>query len=240
MRFIGNRPAQNHYSPLSRIINHLIINTILLIRPVSVKIEFYVRRAKDEDIPVIVNFLNKEHSERLFGNVYSEETFPKQLERNRGLLITDYFLAFDKTGKCCGVCAAWDMGSMKQTRVLHYGKAFQTAKIAYKTVSVLFNRPPLPKPGAHFREVTITDYAVRDRDPGIMNALLRAVYREYRQLGYHFIIWGSSIDDPLLKAAQGFMRQRVVSNIVLFSTKNKWLEEGMVKNHLPYIDVSAI
>ena len=62
----------------------------------------------------------------------------------------------------------------------------------------------------------------------------------YRQLGYHFMIWGSSVDDPLLKAAKGFMRQQIISNIVLFLTDERWLTEGMVKNKLPYIDLSAI
>jgi hypothetical protein len=156
------------------------------------------------------------------------------------LSITDFFLAFDRTGQCCGVCAAWDMNLVKQTRVLKYGSSFLPARIAYQFFSVLFNRPSLPRPGEHFRDVTITDYAVWDRDPEIMNALLKTVYREFRQLGYHFMVWWSSEDDPILKASNGFIRQYISSNIVLFSTKNEWFEEGAVKNHLPYIDASAI
>lgn len=240
LRFIGKRPDSNHFSPLSRIINQLAINTILLTLPVSQSPDYKIRQAQMDDIPTIVKLLNNEHKDRLFGNIYTEESFCSRLEKNTGLSISDYFLAFDGYGQCCGVCAAWDMGGMKQTRVLKYGKAFLPAKIAWKTCSSLFNLPPLPKPGDHFREVNITDYAVKERDPKIMNALLRAVYREYRKLGHHFMVWGSSMDDPLLTAVRGFMCQRVISNIVLFSTKEKWLGEGMVKNHLPYIDISAI
>ena len=73
-----------------------------------------------------------------------------------------------------------------------------------------------------------------------MQALLQTVSMEYRQRGYHFMIWGSSMDDPLLKAAKGFTGQNIISNIVLFSTDDQWLEDGKVKNNLPYIDISAI
>jgi hypothetical protein len=239
LRFVGNRPEDNHYSPLSKIINKMHIYTIFLTLPLSHGHHYKIRRAQAEDIPVIARLLQFEHRDRLFGNICTEETFSAALKK-KGLSIRDYFLAFDRTGQCCGVCAAWDMTTMKQTRVLHFGRKFLPVQMAYTTLSVLFNRPSLPGPGEHFREATITDYAVRDRDPGIMHALLRAVYNEFRQLGYHFLTWGSSSDDPLLKAANGFMRQRVVSNIVLFSTNCEWLEEGAVKNHLPYIDVSAI
>jgi hypothetical protein len=238
--FVGRRPEGNRYSPKSRIINKLLVKTILLALPVSPARKYKIRRAQMEDIPVIVRLLNNEHSVRLFGNIYSEASFPFYLQRNTGLEISDYFVAFGSDGKCCGVCAAWDLSLMKQTRVLQYGISFLPAQIAYKSLSVLFNRPPLPKPGDHFREVTITDYAVIGRDPEIMNALLRTVYREYRQSGYHFMIWGSSIDDPLLTAAKGFMSQHVISNIVLFSTNDIWLGEGVVKNNLPYIDISAL
>jgi hypothetical protein len=240
LRFVGKRPENSQFSPHSRIINQLQVNTILLVLPVSRNLDYKIRRAQTEDIPVIVKFLNIEHRERLLGNIYSEESFPSRLERNTGLSINDYFLAFNRDGQCCGVSAAWDMGRMKQTRVLKYGKAFFPVQIAYKSLSIIFNRPQLPKPGDHFREVTITDYAVKGRNPEIMNALLRAIYREYQHLGYHFMVWGSSIDDPFLSAAKGFMRHRVISNIVLFSTDNKWPEEGKVKNKLPYIDVSAL
>jgi hypothetical protein len=240
MRFVGKRPDSNHYSPLSRVIGQQVIHTILLSLPVTGSHDYRVRRAQTEDIPAIVKLLNNEYKDRLFGKTCSETSFQTTLQKSSGLSISDYFLAFDRNGKCCGVCAGWDMSGMKQTRVLKYGRAFLPARAAWKAISILFNRPPLPKPGEHFREVTLTDYAVQDRNPAIMNALLRSVYREYRKLGYHFMIWGSCVDDPLLLAAKGFMSQKIVSNIVLFSTQAQLLEEGRVKNHLPYIDISGI
>jgi len=240
LRLVGNKPESNRYSPKSRIINKLMIRTIFLIFPISAKSSYKIRRAQREDIPAMVALLNNEHRDRLFGNIYNEATFQSRLERSTGLSVEDYFLAYNRLGVCCGVCAAWDMSGMKQTRVVKYGKAFLPSQIAWKSLSFFYDLPPLPVSGDHFREVTITDYAVMDRDPEIMHALLQTVYSEYRQKGYHFMIWGSSIDDPLLKASKGFIGQSIISNIVLFSTDDQWLEDGKVKNNLPYIDISAI
>ena len=240
VKFLGKRPENCSYFPLSRIINQLHVKTILLTLPVSLSSSYRIRRATADDIPVIVELLKKEHKERLFGHIYNEESFLFDLKRNPGQTIGDYFLAFDRRGRCCGVCSAWDTGMMKQIRVRAYGKAFLPARIAWKCLSLLFKLPSLPGPGNHFRDITIAGYAVKERNPAIMNALLRAVYTEYRRLGYHLMIWGSSADDPLLDAANGFMSQSVISNIVLFSTEDRWFKEGMIKNHLPYIDVSGI
>jgi hypothetical protein len=44
----------------------------------------------------------------------------------------------------------------------------------------------------------------------------------------------------LLEAAKGFVSQKIISNIILFSTKDEWMAEGRIRNHLPYIDISGI
>ncbi len=240
VKFLGKRPANCSYFPLTQIINQLHVKTILLTLPVAGNSSYSIRRATVEDIPVIVELLKMEHRERLFGHIYREDSFLLHLQRNVGLAIGDYFLAFDRRGGCCGVCAAWDTGMMKQTRVSAYGKAFLPARIAWKSLSLVIKLPPLPGSGDHFNDVTVIDYAVKERNPLIMNALLRAVYTEYRHRGYHFLIWGTSADDPLLNASKGFMSQHVSSNIVLFSTDERLFKEGFVKRKWPYIDVSEI
>ena len=240
LKFLGKQPENSDWFPMSRIISQLRVKTILITFPVSRNKKYAIRRATIEDIPVIVSLLKTEHKGRLFGHIYSKEAFLPELARNKGLSVSDYFLAFDHTGQCVGVCAAWDTSLMKQTRVFTYGRAFLPARIAWKTLSILFDLPPLPEPGDHFRDITITDFAVKDRNPVVMNALLRAVYSEYRKLGYHFMVWGSPAGDPLLDAGKGFLSQDIFSNIVLFSTDEKKFEEAMSRNQLPFIDVAAI
>ncbi len=149
-------------------------------------------------------------------------------------------LPIDKAGVLCGVCAAWDCSSFKQTRVLRYGSGFLTARIAYKTLALFFNLPPLPSRGNSFKDFIITDYAVREREPKIMKALLKVIYNVYRKRGFQNMIWGSSADDPLLSASKGFFYQRLVSSIVLISTNPDMLESIAIHNHLPYIDLPCL
>jgi GNAT superfamily N-acetyltransferase len=240
LHYVGNRKSSYPYIPYSRIINQLDVRNILLILPVKKETSYHVRPALPDDVPAMVSLLNSEHKQRLFGNVYSEGKFQKYLENCPGLEINDYYLAFDRKGKLSGVCAAWDCSSFKQTRVLAYGIRFHPARLLYKSLAVVFGCPPLPASGESFKDFIVTDYAVRDRDPGAMNALLRSIYRDRMMRGYQNMIWGSSIDDPLLKASKGFFYQRVVSNIVLVSTDPNRMENGAVNNHLPYIDIPCL
>jgi hypothetical protein len=237
---VGRRHPRYPLHPWTRIINKLDVKTILLARPVSPCSSFPVRRATPDDIPAIVSLLNEEHKGRLFGLLYSEKTFMDYLSKRPGLAIDNYYIAQDGAGGTCGVCAAWDCTSFKQNRILKYGARFLPARIAYAGLSMLYSAPPLPREGDIFRDVTITDYAAADRNPGVMNALIRAVYVDYREAGYHSIIWGSAAEDPLLRAAKGFFSQSVISNIVLISTDRNRIEGGAVENNLPYIDVACL
>ena len=240
LHYVGRRNDAFPYIPYSRIINQLDVRNILLTWPVSDSRDYIIRKAEIKDIPDIVMLLNKEHKVRLFGNIYDQNTFLDYLGNHQGLTIQNYYLAFDKKGLPCGVCAAWDCSSFKQTRVLRYGKKFLPAKMLYKSLSLIFKLSPLPIPGECFKDLIISDYASRDRDPGIMNALLRSIYNEFRKLGFQNMMWGSSADDPLLKASESFFFQRVVSNIVLISTKPETVETGHIKNHFPYIDIPSL
>jgi GNAT superfamily N-acetyltransferase len=238
--YVGHRNTSFPYIPYSRIINQLDVRNIMLIWPVRNSRDYIIRKAETKDIPEITDLLNNEHKDRLFGKLFDKSTFQKYLESCPGMTINDFYLALDRKGKPCGVCAAWDCSSFKQTRVLKYGKRFRVLKVLYKGLSVVFNVPSLPAPNECFNDIIITDYAARNRDPGIMNALLRKIYNDYRKLGFHNIMWGSSADDPLLSASKGFFYQRIVSNIVLISTDQSMVERGAIRNNLPYIDLPCL
>jgi GNAT superfamily N-acetyltransferase len=240
LRYVGNRIPEYPYIPYSRVINQLDVRNILLLLPIKQESGYTVRTATTGDIPAIVSLLNTEHRDRLFGNIYREESFQNYLKSCPGLEINNYYMAFDKNGKLTGVCAAWDCSLFKQTRVLSYGRRFLPAKITYTALAKFLGRPPLPSCGEHFKDFIVTDYAVKERDPKIMNALLKVIYNDYIKQGYQNMIWGSSIDDPLLNASKGFFYKRVISNIVLTSTESGMIESGAVRNHLPYIDLPCL
>jgi len=198
--FIGNQVFD--WMPKSRIIDELIVKSILFSLPKKNKTNYMVRNACLEDIPVIVKLLNNEYRQRDFGAIFREEDFQKSLDK-RALKIEQYFVALDKKGAIKGVCLAWDCSSFRRTRVLQFSPDFYPVLYTYKILEKLLPMAPFPKEGECFNELTITDYAVADRNVVIMNALLSDIY--YRNLNrkYHFMNFASCESDNLLSASKG-------------------------------------
>ena len=149
----------------------------------------------------------------------------------------DYFVAVDKSGNIKGVCLAWDCSSFRNTRVLNYSSSFYPTLLAYKTLEKLIPLTPFPKKAECFKELTITDYAVVERDPVIMHALLSEIYFRNHNQKYHFMNWASCGSDPLLAAASGFWHKNITSHIIFSSIDQ---DQFNIRTQLPYIDIAFI
>lgn len=239
----GNRSAESYigkridgWMPPTRVIDELVVKSILFALPKKNETNYTIRNARPGDIPVIARLLKEEHLQRDFGLVFREDTFMSTME-SRGLQIENYFVALDKRGEIKGVCLAWDCSAFRRTRVLKYSTGFYPSLLAYKTLEKIFPLAPFPKKGENFNELTITDYAVSNRDPAIMHALLSEVYRRHHNRKYHFMNWASCGSDPLLKAANGFWHQSINSHMIFTSMDP---ERYHIKTQLPYIDIAFI
>lgn len=237
----GNKPAESYIgryigdwmSP-TRVIDDWVVNSILVAFPKKNETGYIVRNATIDDIPQMVELLNQEHRQRDFASTVSEEDFISNLGKRR-LQIENYFLATDKTGRIKGVCLAWDCNSFRRTRVQHFSSGFYPYFIIYKMLGKVFQMAPLPAEGENFHELTITDYAVADRKPSIMNALLTEIYHRNRNRKYHFLTWGSCGADPLLKAVKGFWHKEIRSHIIFTSVDP---ERYFIETRLPYLDIA--
>lgn len=236
---LGDRFAAAPCALRSRIVGELEARSILLAFPRRKRPHLPVRRARLDDIDDIVSLLRSEHMLRLFGLVAGRDEFAAQLEQRPGLSIDDYFVV-EKAGKLLGVCAAWDTGAFKQNRVMRYGFGLTVVRAASLVAARLGGVPSLPQPGDAFRDVFLTDWAVRDRSVETMHALIEHIHREYRGRKYHTLIFGSCSQDPMLKAANGFPSTKLVSHIAMFALEAKWLQEGAVDTHLPFIDLALL
>jgi len=239
----GNRHVESYigrqvfdWMPQSRIIDELIVKSILFSFPKKNKTNYTVRNACLEDIPVIVKLLNNEHKQRDFGMIFCEDTFSKSLDK-RGLKIEDYFVALDKKGSVKGVCLAWDCSSFRRTRVIQYSSDFHPILYAYKALEKFFPMAPFPEKGESFRELTITDYAVSDRDVTIMHALLSEIYYRNHNRKYHFMNFASCESDNLLKATRGFWHKNIISHIIFTSLDPVGFN---IQTKLPYIDIAFL
>lgn len=198
----------------SRVIGKISMVTILLLLPVKWNKKYKIRRATYLDIDDIVELLKKEHSQRLLAPYVDRDIFLRNLAERPQLDISDYFVALYQN-KIVGVCSAWDMTSFKKNRVINYGLKMKIARLFYNIAAGFFRVSKLPKIGKAFRDITIAEFAVKNRDPKILEDLLRYIYNHYRKEGYHSIIMGSSETDPMLKATDIFLSKKVHSNVIL-------------------------
>ena len=153
--------------------------------------------------------------------------------------ISNYYIA-EEGGTAVGLCAAWCCAAFKQTRVLKYAGKFKVTRMIHSLMLALLKIPSLPKKGEAFKEVYISDYAVKGRDPGILNALLCRIYNDYRELKYNTLIFGSYESDDLLKAVQGFFNQSVKSHIIASCYDTATLDALSEERCKPYIDVALL
>ena len=239
----GNRPAESYigrqvhdWMPPTRIIDELVVKSIFLSYSKQNKTEYPVRNARLEDIPDIIKLLNEEHRQRDFGLIFQEEGFLSALDK-RGLEITDYYVATNRKGAIKGVCLAWDCFPFRRTRVLKFSANFYPLLFAYKVLEKFLPMAPFPEKGESFHELTITDYAVADRNIVILHALLSEIY--YRNLNrkYHFMNFASCRSDKLLKAATGFWHKDIVSHIIFTSLD---AARYTLQTRLPYIDIAFL
>ncbi len=221
--------------PHSRIIGRWRVKNIILARSFCRKSKYTVRHARMEDIGAIARLLGNEYKTRLFGPVVTPESILENLKIWPDFSIDNYYVA-EAHGEIVGVCCAWDMAPVKKNRVLSYGRQFAWKRALIHFSAPFFHYPKLPANGEPFREVTITDYAVRDRNPDILQALLLKIFREYRQKRYHLLIFGFPEKDPLGVAVRPFPSQSVVSEIILFSKSQEWVDRFSDPS-LPLVDM---
>jgi hypothetical protein len=233
---IGDRFAETPCGLKSRIIGDLVARSIVLAYPRRASTNLKVRRARLDDIPDVVGLLQAEHQQRLFGLVTDCDVFAAQLAQRSGLSIDDYYVA-ERAGKLEGVCAAWDTSAFKQNRVVRYGFGLSLVRAASIATARIGGLPTLPRPGEAFRDVFLTDWAVRDRSEEVMHALIEHIYREYRDRRYHTLIFGSCAQDLLLRAARRFPGTDLVSHIALISLDVNGLEYDA---RLPFIDLALL
>lgn len=232
--YVGNRTAKG--VPVSRVIDELVVNTLLFSKKLKSTGNYTIRNAVTEDIPAIVKLLSGEHRQRDFGLVFTEQGFIQSLAQ-RGLQIEDYYVAVNKRGETAGVALAWDCNHFRRTTVLRFGASFYPVLAAYQLMEQFMPMAPFPVAGTSFRELTITDCAVADRDPAIMNALLREIYHRHHNQTYHFMNWATCASDPLLKAAKGFWRKEIRSHIIFTSMDP---ERFNISTRLPYVDIAFL
>ncbi len=222
----------------SRVIGQISMVNILLLFPKQLIRKYTIRRAGPSDVDSIVELLKEEHRHRFLAPEMNKEIFMRNLAERPQFNIRNYYLALSGDD-VVGVCSAWDITILKKNRILEYGPTMRFMRWVYNMTAPILGAARLPNAGEALRDITIAEFAIKEHDREIMEALLRYIYNQYREQGYHSIIFGSSTDDPLMKATSAFISKEVRSNVIL-GILQQASAEGIINPALIYADAIQI
>ncbi len=220
----------------SKTIGAISMSTIFTLKPIKKSTGYLIRKATLSDVEEMVRMLSNEYQPHFLSPVINVQTFLSDLKLRPGVDIDNYYLAI-RNGAIVGLCLAWDMTSFKKNRIWYTGIKLKLQRFLYNLAARLLGSPKLPRSGDAFRDITIAEYAVRDRNPKILEALLRYIYREYRKKGAQTIIIGSSTGDPIIQALKPFISREVRSNVILAPLQK---DSKQTFRDIPYIYADSI
>lgn len=189
----------------ARVIGQIEMNILFTLFPVRLNKKYKVRRATAEDINEIVTLLQNDFQKRFLSPVITKETFSQMVTQRPQFDIGNYLVALSDE-EVVGVCSVWDMTPLKKNVILSLDNMLRVIRWGYNNAACVLGVSPLPGEGEALKEITVADYAVRNNNPQILQALIKYVFATYRKRGYHAVIVGSSADDRVSKAFRPFLQ----------------------------------
>lgn len=191
--------TRRHF-PTFRAAERLVTLAILVQRPQPAEPgPFTVGQASEAELPQIFRFLQTHGPARQFFPVLDLTDLAGGATL-RGLSAAD-FVAVRRGGEILGAAALWDQSGYKQTVVRGYGGWWGWARGPYNLWARLSGRQPLPPPGERLRQAYASLICVKDQDPTVFAALLRAVHNLAAERRHAYLLVGLAARDPLLPIA---------------------------------------
>jgi GNAT superfamily N-acetyltransferase len=166
---------------------------------------YHVRRAAPADLDVIAAFWTRTAPARHGAPVLGRDDLARWAARVPGLSLADYLLAFDR-GRLAGLLGVWDPRTVKETRVMSYGRGVALARGVYNAAAWVIGVPPLPGPGGTLRAVHALHCCVSPREPGALRALLAVAQHAAHQRRVPVFALGLDARDPAAGAVRWLPR----------------------------------
>lgn len=191
---VGARAGLPWYLPRGRLLARAIRLTRR--RPAATLPGVEVRRARADELPEIVRFINHRRLARSWAPVLDRIDFEPG-GRCDTLRAEDFFVAL-RDGQLCATMAAWDQAPLRQAHVERYPRATQLLRLPYNLIASLRHQPRLPAPGAPIPYLYLAFIAVQDDDAALGAVLLRHVYNALCHSPWLYALATLHDDDALL------------------------------------------
>ncbi len=163
--------------------------------------ELEIRHATEEDLPALVDYLNRVGSSYQFfpacqGSDFDGPAGAFSGNAFSGLSPSDFFLAL-RNGQIIGTIGAWDQHAFRQTVVHGYGVALKVSRPLYNMLAKLRGRSPLPSSDQPFRYLVAALAVIEGNDPFVFRSLIDALTKFHSGGRYDFLMVGLHETSPL-------------------------------------------
>lgn len=155
-----------------------------------------LRRARADELPALVQFLNRHRASYRWAPVLAVDDFLPG-GRCDTLRAEDFFVAA-RAGQLCAVMAAWDQSALRQVHVERYARQLAWMRPAYNAFATLRGVPTLPARGDALPYLYLAFVAVENDDRTLCAGLLRHVYNALCGGRWLYALAALAENDPLL------------------------------------------
>lgn len=191
---VGARAGLPHYIERGRLLTRAL--HLSRRKPVLRAAGAELRRARDEELPHIVEFLNRYNRQFRWAPVLDVADFAAG-GRCDTLRASDFFIGV-RAGRICATIAAWDQSPLRQVHIERYPRSLALLRHVHNLAAPLWKRPRLPAEGGALPYVYLAFVAAEGDDTALCAALLRHVYDALRRGPWLYAFAALHDDDPLL------------------------------------------
>ncbi len=200
----GGRAGLPFYRPIGDISTHTITHATRK-RP-AMPSDRQIRTATQSDITAMNRWVEAMAAHYQFLPCYDFRQLQKDDAFYQGLCIDD-FLLLERHGHIEGIIGLWDQATIKQTRVVHYGRAMQLVRPVYNAWIRLTGGLRLPATGGTFSYLSLHSPLTHPGDMSGFTQLLHAALERTTERKRDAMVITLSDKDPRQAALKQFKSQ---------------------------------
>ena len=197
-----------------------------------------IRQGTDDDLPHIVDCLNRNLARKQFAAVHKAEHFQRG-DRWRGLKTEDFFVA-EQGGKITGIVAGWDQSSFKQTRIVRYHGRWKWLGPLSRWVAPIRQAPGLPSPGECLSYFYACCIAVDQDNLEVFRALLRELYNANVGQEWLYFMVGLHERDPLVPALKEYAQIPFAGRLFAVTLADDGNLPPALDSRIPSVEIATL
>jgi hypothetical protein len=198
-----------------------------------------IRRARGDDVPRIVEFLQTWGPNRQFFPCYQARDFFSADGALRDLRCEDLLLAF-RDGRLVGTLGGWNQQHFRQSVVHAYSRRLRWTRPLFNVYASWRGLPRLPAAGERFCYLTAALPVVADDDPAVFAALLHSLTSSGDHGSADHLLVGLHERDPLVSVAQNHQVACYTTRLYLVCWDDGNTALAGLDGRVPYLELGSL